>query len=204
MSKYEIGLIEVKKKYNVSGDKFELQVINNNNYCDILLGKEKEKIIFLRDSSIKLKLKDINGKLYNKEIFFREFDKKELESQSSNNIKIKINDISKEIELSEFNLVNEFSNNLENSHILIGIKTEKIKYEKILDFEEGTINLEYPYKIKVVLNDSQKTYYEIIATTMCKIEFIEESKSIINIKIKDGENDYSKNFHYKELISSSI
>ena len=39
---------------------------------------------------------------------------------------------------------------------------------------------------------------------MCKIEFNEESKSIINIKIKDGENEYSKNFHYKELISSSI
>ena len=204
MSKYEIGLIEVKKIYNVSGDKIELQEINNNNYCDILLGKEKEKIIFLRDSSIKLKLKDINGKLYNKEIFFREFDKKELESQSSNNIKIKINNITKEIELKEFKLVNEFSNNLENSQILIGIKTEEFKYENILNSEEGTFNIDNPYKIKLVLNDNQKKTYEIIATTMCKIEFNEESKSIINIKIKDGENEYSKNFHYKELISSSI
>ena len=121
MFNYRSELLEIKNQLYFQNGNIELKDINNDNNCNIRISNEpaeNQNKSLNNNSLIKINIKDEYGNIHQKDITFNKFIRKEINTFISNNtLIITINNkkkiIKKEIDLNNFNVVNEFDNYLE-------------------------------------------------------------------------------------------
>ena len=119
MFNYRSNLLEIRNQFYFQNENIELNDINHDNDCNVRISKKPENNQnknLNNNSLIKINIKDSYGNVHQKDITFNKFIKKNINKYISNNtLIITINNqnkkITKEIDLSDFNVVNEFDNN---------------------------------------------------------------------------------------------
>ena len=119
MFNYRSNLLEIRNQFYFQNENIELNDINHDNNCNVRFSNEQENNQnknLNNNSLIKINIKDSYGNIHQKDITFNKFIKKNINKYISNNtLIITINNqnkkITKEIDLSDFNVVNEFDNN---------------------------------------------------------------------------------------------
>jgi len=123
MFNFRSNLLEIRNQFYFQNENIELNDINHDNNCNVRISNEPENNQnknLNNNSLIKINIKDFNGNVHQKDITFNKFIKKNITKYISNNtLIITINNqnkkITKEIDLSDFKVVNEFDNNLEKN-----------------------------------------------------------------------------------------
>ena len=213
MFHYESMLLEIKEHFYFPNENIALHDVNydNNSFIKISHEKIEDNNKNLNNNSlIRINIKDDYGKTYQKDTTFNKFNRENFIKYYNNTIIIIIYNhkkkITKEIVLSDFNIVNEFDNNLNKNQIQIGIETsDNKKYINLITLQNNEIiDLSFPFNIEIILKDNNSHCYKRIISSFCKVEFIEENKYLINIKIKTGEKEYDNIFYYKHLITNNF